>query len=216
MPFEPLNVFRFAACVAGAASVAAVAAPAGAVQPAPLATFAQAWQSIDAYSATVTAFERKGSQVVNVTLDYKFRKPSNVLIHIVAGPNAGASLSWNGGETITAWHPGFLSFIKKTFDLHDSYVETTRGASIDELSFGSILAHAEHEAGKLDVAPPDEIGGTPAQVVTLTPADPAHDGGLTREVVELSPATHLPMRVLGYEGATLVRKIDFDKVTVDD
>jgi hypothetical protein len=38
------------------------------------------------------------------------------------------------------------------------------------------------------------------------------DAGLTREVVELSAQTHLPLRVLGYEGSTLVRRIDFSNV----
>jgi hypothetical protein len=88
--------------------------------------------------------------------------------------------------------------------------------SIDQLSFGAILAHAQHEPGKLEAAPPDDVDGVKADVITLSPADPAHDGGLTREVVELSPTTHLPLRVLGYEGTELVRKVEFSKVTLED
>ena len=60
------------------------------------------------------------------------------------------------------------------------------------------------------------MDGVKADVITLSPADPAHDGGLTREVVELSQTTHLPLRVLGYEGAQLVRKVEFSKVTLQD
>jgi hypothetical protein len=181
-----------------------------------LSDFAQAWAGLGAYTTTVNAFERKGTDAVAVTMDYAFTKPSTVKIHLITGPNAGANLSWNGGDTVTGWRSGFLSFIKKTFSLHDSYVSTTRGASVDQLSFGAILNHAEHEPGKLESAPAQEIDGTVADVVTLIPSDPVHDGGLTREVVELSPATHLPVRILGYEGPTLVRKVDFTKVTLTE
>ena len=46
----------------------------------------------------------------------------------------------------------------------------------------------------------------------LIPAGSVTSAGLTREVVELSALTHLPLRVLGYEGSTLVRRIDFSNV----
>jgi hypothetical protein len=38
------------------------------------------------------------------------------------------------------------------------------------------------------------------------------DTGLTLEVVDLSKVTHLPVRLSGYEGSTLVRTIDFSNV----
>jgi hypothetical protein len=206
---------RLAACGGCAAIIATSSAPAGAFDaPGPLIGFAQAWAGLGAYSTTVNAFERKGPEEVDVKMDYAFHKPSNVKIHLITGPNAGANLAWDGGDTVTGWRGGLLSFFKKTFSLHDSYVSTTRGASIDQLSFGAILDHAQHEPGKLATAPPEQIDGVTVDVVTLTPADPAHDGGLTREVVELSPSTHLPVRVLGYEGSTLVRKVDFSKLTL--
>lgn len=194
--------------------VATASTPAGAEPAGPLSGFAQAWADIGAYSTKVSAFERKGDAQVDVKMDYVFHKPSLVKIHLISGPNAGANLAWDGGDTVTGWRSGLLSFFKKTFALHDPYVSTTRGATVDQLSFGAILSHAEHEPGKLETAPPEQVDGVTADVVTLTPADPAHDGGLTREVVELSPTTHLPLCVLGYEGPTLVRKVDFSDITL--
>ena len=54
-------------------------------------------------------------------------------------------------------------------------------------------------------APPDEL---PHPAIARTPTVSA-SAGLTREVIEISNATHFPLRVLGYQGSTLVRKIDF-------
>jgi len=211
-----VRALRYAACAGCAAAIATSSAPAGAEAPTPLSGFAQAWSALGAYRTTVSAFERKGAEQVDVRMDYTFQKPSTIKIHLITGPNAGANLSWGGGDTVTGWRGGLLSFFKKTFSLHDSYVCTARGVSIDQLSFGAILDHAEHEPGKLAIASDEQIDGVTADVVTLTPADPTHDGGLTREVVELSPTTHLPVRVLGYEGSTLVRKVDFSKVTLTE
>jgi hypothetical protein len=91
-------------------------------------------------------------------------------------------------------------------------VTTIRGSSVDQLSFGAILAHAQDQAGKLTDAPPGVVNGQHTDAITLIPADPASDAGLTREVVVLSAQTHLPVQVLGYHGETLVRQIDFTNV----
>jgi hypothetical protein len=56
------------------------------------------------------------------------------------------------------------------------------------------------------------VDGVAINAVTLIPAGSESDAGLTREVVELSTVTHLPVQVLGYDGSTLVRKIDFSNV----
>jgi hypothetical protein len=64
--------------------------------------------------------------------------------------------------------------------------------------------------------PAEDIAGVSADVVDLTPADPAADGGLTLEVIELSSVTHLPVRILGFVGTLEVRRIDFTNVTISD
>jgi hypothetical protein len=103
---------------------------------------------------------------------------------------------------------------KKTISLHDPLVTTLQGSSIDQLSFGAILAHGQQAAGTLSATPGETIDGVATNAVTLTVADPATNAGLTREVVELSTLTNLPIRVLGYEGSALVRKVDFSNVKI--
>jgi hypothetical protein len=181
-----------------------------------LGQFGAAWARVAAYTATVTVFERKDTQVQNVVFEYTFRKPSSVTTHVDAGPNAGVTMVWDGGTTLLAHRgSGFAALFKKAFSLHDPQVTTIRGSSIDQLGFGAILAHAQQEAGSLTQASAAEIGGVGIAAVTLMSADPATNGGLTREVVELSTSTHLPVQVLGYDGTTLVRQIDFSKVALE-
>ncbi len=178
-----------------------------------VAAFARAWAGITGYSATVTIFDQKGTQTQNVVFDYTFRKPSNVTVHVVAGPNAGVTLTWDGGQTVVAHRgSGLAAMFKRTLSLHDPLVTTLRGSSIDQLSFGAILAHGQQQAGSLTEAPGEVIDGVAVNAVTLIPGQSATDAGLTREVVELSTVTHLPLRVLGYAGSTLVRKLDFSNI----
>lgn len=219
------RAFRSAACIAllalstlpvRAQGEATAVTPAAAADRA-LSAFARAWAGVTGYTTAVTAFEQKGTQSQHVTLTYTFRKPANVVVHMISGPNAGSNLTWDGGATVTGSPgSGLLSFLKKKFPLHDPAVTTTRGSSIDEMSFGSILAHAEHQTGTLTDGPAEDIAGVSADVVALTPADPAADGGLTREVIELSSVTHLPVRILGFVGTLEVRRIDFTNVTISD
>jgi hypothetical protein len=197
------------------ASASTAAAPSSSASPAAvLAAFTTAWSGTTGYNATVTVMERKGTDTQKVVFNYSFRKPTDVTVHVAAGPNAGATMVWSGGDTVIAHRgSGFAALFKKTIPLHDPQVTTIRGSSVDQLSFGAILAHAQDQAGKLTDAPPGTADGQPTDAITLMSADPATDAGLTREVVELSTQTHLPVQVLGYQGATLVRQIDFTNVT---
>jgi outer membrane lipoprotein-sorting protein len=198
------------------ATVSPFTAPSGVSAEAVLEQFAAAWSRVTAYKATVTVFERKDAQVQNVVLDYTFRKPSSVTVHVDAGPNAGVTMIWDGGTTVVAHRgSGLAALFKKTFSLHDPQATTIRGSSIDQLSFGAILAHAQQEAGKLTETAQADIGGVGIAAVTLMSADPGADAGLTREIVELSTSTHLPVQVLGYDGPTLVRQIGFSNVVFE-
>jgi outer membrane lipoprotein-sorting protein len=180
-----------------------------------LGEFATAWAGVTSYTATVTVMERKDAQIQNIVLEYTFSKPSSVTVHVDAGQNAGVTMVWDGGTTIVAHRgSGFAALFKKTFPLHDPQATTIRGSSIDQLSFGAVLAHAQEEPGKLTETPQNTVDGESVNAVTLMSTDPASNAGLSREVVELSINTHLPVRILGYDGATLVRQIDFSKVVL--
>lgn len=54
---------------------------------------------------------------------------------------------------VTRRGSGLAALFKKTLSLHDPLATTTRGSSIDQLSFGAILAHAQQEAGSLHERP---------------------------------------------------------------
>lgn len=89
---------------------------------------------------------------------------------------------------------------------------TIRGSSIDQLSFAAFIAHSQGTPGVVseDVGP--TILDIPTVTVTLVPTASATNSGVTRESIDLSVPTNLPIRVLAYEGDTLVREIDFSNV----
>ena len=217
----------FLATAAAVLIVACASAAGAAVSPAatPLPTlsgspawggFERMWADVAAYTATVTVFEQKGTQVQTLVFDYAFRKPSSVTVRIVRGPNTGATLAWNGGDTVLARRGGgFLAIFKKTYSLHDPTVTTIRGSSIDELSFAAMISHAQDTPGAVFEISGEAIDGVPVEAVTILPSSAEADAGLTREVVDISPATNVPLRVLGYDGAGLVRQVDFSAVKLE-
>jgi hypothetical protein len=178
-----------------------------------LDAFGSAWTEVTAYSATTTTFEQEGVNVQNLVFKYTFRKPSIVTVDIIGGPNNGVSLLWMGGTTLSAHKgSGFLGMFKRTFALHDPLITTIRGSSIEEVSFAQILALVQETPGVVTQAAGPVINNEATDAVTLTPTHPASIAGYTREVVAISRVTHFPMRVLAYQGAALVRKVDFADV----
>ena len=178
--------------------------------------FARAWNHIAGYRATVTVFEQKGTQVQNMVLDYSFRKPSNASIRIVKGPDTGVTLIWNGGDTLEAHRGcGFIGLFKRTLSLRDPLATTVRGSSIDQLSFGAILAHGMATPGAVSQAAGAAIDGTAMDAVRLVPANPTDDASLTLEIIYISKQTHLPVLLVGYEGPKLVRSVEFSSVELE-
>jgi outer membrane lipoprotein-sorting protein len=177
-----------------------------------LEAFAHALTGVTKYSMTVTVFDQKGSQTQNTVFDYTFSKPSKVTVHVISGTNKGITLQWNGGTTIVAHGSGLLALFSKTLSLHDPLVTTLQGASIDQLSFGAILSQAQQQVDRLSFIPGGTVDGVAVNALNLAPAVAASDAGVTRQVVQISASTHLPMRILGYDGATLVSSIGFSNI----
>ena len=205
--------------IVGVALICSLATPIAAqaqnAQPPAWAAFQDLWRDVTSYSATVIVFERQGAEVRSSTLDYTFHKPSSATVHFTTGPNAGVTVVWNGGDTVVAHRgSGLTALFRKKFPLHDPRVTTIRGASIDQLSFAAILAHSHGTPGIMSQAAGPAILDIPTEAVTLVPTSSVADTGLTREVIDLSEPTGLPLRILGYEGDTLVRQIDFSNITL--
>ena len=172
--------------------------------------FEHEWSGVGAYSATVTVFDQKGTQVQNIVFDYVFRKPSSATVHVVKGPNAGGTLVWSGADTVTAHRgSGFLAMFTMTYGLHSPVVTSLSGWSVDQLSFAAVLSHGQDTVGTASQAAGPVIDGSPTEAVSLVPASAAADDGLTLEVVDISSTTNLPVRCLGYDGSTLVRDVQF-------
>jgi outer membrane lipoprotein-sorting protein len=174
--------------------------------------FEQTWSDLSGYSATVTVFEQKGTQTENMVLDYSYHKPSSATLRIVQGKNAGVTLVWNGGNTMQAHRgSGLMASFKKTMAIDDPLATTVRGSTIDQLSFDAILAHAQQTPGSVAQLPGAPIDGLATDEVRLIPTNATSDG-LTLEVVDVAKTTHLPVRILGYDGPVLVRSIMFTNV----
>jgi len=191
----------------------AIASLISALEPPAWAAFRHTWESITGYDATVTLFEREGMQAQNSVFDYTFSKPSNATLHFTEGTNAGATVVWNGGDTVLAHRgSGFFALLKKKFALHDPQVMTNRGSSIDQLSFAAILTHFQGVPGTVTQNLGPTILGVPTTVMTLIPISPITDNGFTRETLHMSTISGLPVRLSGYEGDTLVLQVDFANV----
>lgn len=191
----------------------AIAAETQNAEPPAWAAFEDVWKNVTSYSATVIVSEREGTEERSSILNYTFHKPSSATVHFIAGPNAGVTVVWNGGDTVVAHRgTGLAALFKKKFSLHDPRVTTIRRSSIDQLSFAAILAHSQGTPGIVfqDIGP--TIRDIPTEAVTLVPNSPVADTGLTREVVDVAVPTGLPLRILGYEGNTLVRQIDLSNI----
>lgn len=191
-----------------------VAVPASAASTASLNAMAAAVSAMPAYRASIALYERNGAREQRATYDYTYTRPNHATLHVVAGASAGYTLVWDGGTTVTAHKSrGLIGIFKKTVSLHDPLTTTIRASSVDELSFDALLSHVRTTPGTVREANGGIIGGVPTTAFTLTATSPARDGGYTREVVDVSQATHLPVRVLGYGGATVLRQVDFTNVT---
>ncbi len=179
-----------------------------------LIAFARAWDGVTSYSAMVTGFEQRGSDVQDLVFAYRFRKASSVTMRVIKGPNTGVTLTWDGGSTMQATRGGglFAALFKRTIALHDPLVETIRGSSLDQLSYGAMLTHAEQTPGTISEAAGEPIDAITTESLTLVPNNPSVDGGFTREAIEISTATNLPIRIVAYEGNTLVRQFDFSDI----
>lgn len=175
--------------------------------------FEKLWEDVTSYSATIAIFEREGTQVQSSVLDYTFSKPASATVRFLAGKNMGVTVVWSGGAAVVAHRGnGLAALFTKTFPLHDPQVTSIRGSSIDQLSFTGFIAHSRGTPGIVSESAGPAILDIPTVAVTLVPTSSATNTGITREVIDLSVPTHLPIRVLAYEGDTLVREIDFSNV----
>ena len=188
--------------------IAVFAAGVGAGPSAGLSSFSRAVSTLNGYNTSINLFEAKGSSTWLATFSYSYSKPNSVNVHIDKGNNAGKDVSWGGGSSVRAGRGMF----SKNVALTDPLVTSLRGYTVVDLSFPSILHHAENTEGKMSEST-GELSGKPAQLLILSVANPAGDDGMTREILYLDPFSHLPLRIDGFIGSTLVRSYTFSATT---
>lgn len=182
----------------------------GAAPPAPLGAFASAVSTMNGYHTSIHLYEAKGSESENAQFDYTFAKPTTISMGVRMGPNAGSNVRYTSGTNVSAGRGMFW----KNVALTDSLVTSLRGYTVVDLSFPGILQHAQNTPGTTDTSTVT-LGSATVDAVTLNVATPASDDGMTREVLYLNQTTHLPVRIDGFTGATLVRSYSFNDTTTN-
>ena len=203
--------FRRVASAAGSLSIAFILSftNATAATNAALDQFAKAWSGLNGYTATIRLYEVKGGNTEHAVFNYTYRKPQSVTMKVVSGPNAGATVTWSGGTTVSASKSGAFGItLSKNVSLNDPLVTSLRGYSVSDLSLPGILAHAQQTAGS-SYSGTVTLDGSAVTAVTLNVANPSQDNGMTREVLYLSQSTQLPVRIDGFVGNQLVRTYSF-------
>src|SRR5579862_3263880 len=143
--------------------VLAVASPV----PAPISAFATAWAGMTSYQTTAHVYQVSGAKTQNSVYTFAFSKPASITMNIVSCPNAGATVTWSGGETVRAGKGMFT----KTVNLKDPLVTSLRGLTVVDLSFPAILKHAQKIAGTAGISE-TTMNGAKVNVVNVAVSNP--------------------------------------------
>ncbi|MBC5806968.1 MAG: LolA family protein [Candidatus Eremiobacter antarcticus] len=196
--------------------VAALAAPGHAqAQSSPttaetIEKFFSAWQGIETYQCTLTSHEVDGIRVQDRVYHMFFEKPMKTRMEIISGDGRGGAAVWSGGDTLRGHRGGMLAGIKKTLDIHSPLATSIRGTTIADANYGILLGHIRtFKPDNLDAA---RIGDR--TLVTAQVADPASQAGVTKEVF-IFGADGLPLEFEQYQGASMVKKVDYSDVKLN-
>jgi hypothetical protein len=179
-----------------------------------------AWTALDGYTVTIDAHEVSGDKTEDHELRYTFAKPGHARLDVVSGSAAGATVLWDGGDTVTAFRRG-LSFFKLHVGLHDKRVTSLRGNGVLTPDLGVILGcYAAHRNAVSETDGPP-VDGAETTELRLTydgfqcPDDPPADRNVTLDVLDLSRSTGLVVERRRYEGDALVEKWDLKDYQIE-
>jgi outer membrane lipoprotein-sorting protein len=169
-----------------------------------ISAFDDAFQKVHDYTVTIHEFEAEGDSRQDRTYRLWFKQPNSLKAEITAGDGKGNGAVWNGGDTVKGRESGILSFIHLKLGLHDPRVTTLRGYTIAQAAIQNQVAKFTQIKGDLTERPGPIIDGVPTDAVDLKYANPASQGGATRATMYFSATTHLPLRMIQYEGDNVV------------
>lgn len=171
------------------------------------------WAQTTSASGVVAFFEQKGKETTTSKAEFFWARPQRLRANITEADSLtkrGAKLVYLGDGKITAK----LGFIKKTLPYDDPQVLSLRGYRIDQTSLTAIVE------GLLDPkADPRHLGeiavsGRKADLLELTKGS----GMLpdcTKMQVAIDRQTRMPIRLEGFEGATVVFRAQLSNVAVN-
>ena len=172
--------------------------------------FFNAWKGIESYECTLTSHEVDGSRVQDRVYHMFFEKPTKTRMEIVSGDGRGGAAVWSGGDTLRGHRGGLLAGIKKTLDIHSPLTTSIRGTTIADANFGIMLGHMR--TLKPELLEAAQVGDQ--TLVTAQLPDPASQAGVTKEVFVFG-ADGLPLQFEQYEGASMVKKVDYTDMKVN-
>ena len=164
-----------------------------------LSAILASWAHVHDYTVTIDSREVLGKRTETRTVHYAFRSPDKSRLEVLAGPNRGGVLVWNGGPDVTAYHRG-LGFIKVRADGHSARLTSMRGNGIFSSDFGRVLACFDAHRSAVHEGTGPLVDGKPTSTVTLTydgftcADDSAQDRDVTRDVLYFNPAGVLVQR----------------------
>lgn len=197
----------------------AVAAPLGvqaaANKPTPaLEDFQKAFAGINDYQFRIVTHETTdvGKNVEDRVYLFRYRKPTDAQMQVLAGRDKGGAATWHGGDTVSGHHGGFLSGIHLTKSIHDRDATSLRGDILISDAYDMILKRFEETPGSLSEAPGPAIDSQATTAVTLAVADPKANANVSKDVIYLSNLSHLPLGRDQYVGSLMVKTEKFKDI----
>jgi len=197
------------------AAAATPSAPAAGNKSTPaLEEFQKTFGGIKDYQFQIVTHETTddGKHVEDRAYLFRWRRPTDAQIMVLAGRDKGGAATWHGGDTVSGHHGGFLSGIHLTKSIHDRDTTSLRGDILTSDAYDSELQHFTETAGTLAEATGPAIDGQTTTAVTLAVADPKTNANVSKDVLFLSNASHLPLGRDQYVGSLLVKTEKFKEI----
>ncbi len=197
------------------AAAATLSAQAAGNKPTPaLEEFQKTFAGITDYQYQTVTHETTddGKTVEDRVYLFRWRKPTDAQIQVLAGRDKGGAATWHGGDTVSGHHGGFLSGVHLTKSIHDRDTTSLRGDILISDAYDVIIKHFEDTPGTLAESPGPAIDGQPTTAVTLVVADPKANANVSKDVVYLSNASHLPLGRDQYVGILMVKTERFKDI----
>jgi hypothetical protein len=183
------------------------------------------WADLTDYTCTLHSFIKLGDEVEDRTYEYRFMKPGWVYMKIVEGKDKGARVRFNPStQKVLGAKGGFISFIKKSFDVDDPTVRSMRGHRVTESNWGLFVERGRRylEEGTFELLERDTLDGLETFLIELTVEEPLDEQDVMKEFWWVSVQDTLPVQFEEYDPeGNLARRIrifdlEFDRSLTED